>query len=112
MDETAILYSMPLLRTLEQRGSRSVMIRKILDTSKRLTAAVTVGADGTKYPLFLILKGLQLFCNIIGHRTGRISQEISSLADASCHIYSNENAWMTSNLFDLYFEKVLLFPKQ
>jgi hypothetical protein len=61
MDETVVLYCMPLLRTLEHRGARSVVLRKTGDTKKRLTAAVTISASGEKYPLFLILKGI-IYC--------------------------------------------------
>jgi hypothetical protein len=57
MDETGVLYSTPLLRTLERKGAHSVVLRKIGDTKKRLTAAVTISASGEKFPLFLILKG-------------------------------------------------------
>jgi hypothetical protein len=57
MDETGVLYNMPLIRTLERRGARRVSIRKAVDTKKRLTAAITITASGEKLPLVLILKG-------------------------------------------------------
>lgn len=108
MDETAILYSMPILRTLERRGASRVAIKNAVDTKKRLTAALTVGADGKKYPLFLILKGL-LCPLLVGTKTGRIAQEARNQSTDDCVIEVNENAWMTNELFSHYWRKVSLF---
>jgi len=58
MDETAIYFDTKAIYTIEAKGSQTVLVRAGDTYSQRATLCVTVAADGTKLPLFIIFKGM------------------------------------------------------
>ena len=57
MDQTPVFFSMSSKRTLELIGKKTIHIRTSTNDTKRVTVAVTITADGTLLPSFLIFKG-------------------------------------------------------
>ena len=57
MDDTAIHRNCAPNRTMHHKGARTVSIRIAGTESMRFTLSVTAAMDGTKLPLFVILKG-------------------------------------------------------
>jgi len=57
MDQTPVFFSMSSKRTLEVIGKKTIHIRTSTNDTKRVTVAVTITADGTLLPSFLVFKG-------------------------------------------------------
>jgi hypothetical protein len=57
MDQTAVYFEMKSSTTVNVVGERTVLICDSELNSKRATVCLTVAADGTKLPPFVIFKG-------------------------------------------------------
>ena len=57
MDQTPVFFSMSSKQTFELIGKKTIHIRTSTNDTKRVTVAVTITADGTLLPSFLIFKG-------------------------------------------------------
>ena len=56
MDETAVYFDTNRNYTVNENGAKTVLVRHRF-SNKCCTVCITVAADGTKLPLFVILKG-------------------------------------------------------
>ena len=57
MDETAIYFDNHHNYAINEKGAKIVPVRHGSSANKRCTVCVTVTADGTRLPLFIIFKG-------------------------------------------------------
>ncbi|KAF0704012.1 hypothetical protein AaE_015150, partial [Aphanomyces astaci] len=99
VDETAVYYDMPPRRTWGEIGEDA----KVCSTEKhsdRLTAVMSICADGTKLPILFILRGTP---------GGQIeSDEFPHYPDG--HIYAvQENAWMDESTWLFYLQELLKY---
>lgn len=84
MDETAVYYDMPTSKIWAIKGG-SAKVTKTQKHSARLTAVLTVRADGKKLPLFFIVKGKP---------GGPIERKELPTYPKGHHYAVQENAWM------------------
>ena len=59
MDETPMRFELPLSRSLELTGSRTVAVKTCGAIKRSFTVALAVAADGTKLPPKVIFKGVR-----------------------------------------------------
>ena len=85
MDETAVYFESRPRRTVHATGARTVPIRAPGRSNQRLTACLSVAADGTKLPLFVILRG---------EPDGRIEKSINTILPGNVHGCVQSRAWM------------------
>lgn len=57
MDETPIYWDMPMATTIASTGSSTVHLRRTHSETARISVLLTIAADGTKLPPYLIFKG-------------------------------------------------------
>jgi hypothetical protein len=100
MDQTPVFFSMSSKRTLELIGKKTIHIRTSTNDTKRVTVAVTITADGTLLPSFLIFKGKP---------DGRIAKkEFPSGVYPDGHFYKcQDNAWMDEDVMIAWVNEVL-----
>jgi hypothetical protein len=58
-DELGVWFDMPDKRTVAPTGSKEVIAKHTTKAKQRITACLTAGSDGTKYPLFIIFGKLK-----------------------------------------------------
>ncbi|RHZ24510.1 hypothetical protein DYB37_012295, partial [Aphanomyces astaci] len=95
VDETCIYYDMPPRYIWVVRGGRSNILSREKH-SLRMTAVLTVRADGTKLPILFIMKGVP---------GGRID-ELSTFPPGH-HYVVQERAWMDKRVWATYLRDVL-----
>ncbi|RHX98752.1 hypothetical protein DYB36_012106, partial [Aphanomyces astaci] len=95
VDETCIYYDMPPRYIWVVRGGRSNILSREKH-SLRMTAVLTVRADGTKLPILFIMKGVP---------GGRID-ELSTFPPGH-HYVVQERAWMDKRVWAAYLRDVL-----
>lgn len=97
MDETAVYYDTPPGKIWAIKGGSA----KVLDTQKhsaRLTAVLTVRADGKKLPLFFIVRG----------KPGGSIERNELPTYPPGHFYAvQENAWMDEVVWEQYVKNCL-----
>jgi hypothetical protein len=100
MDQTPVFFSMSSKRTFEVIGKKTIHIRTSTNDTKRVTVAVTITADGTLLPSFLIFKGKP---------DGRIAKkEFPSGVYPDGHFYKcQDNAWMDEEVMKAWVNEVL-----
>jgi hypothetical protein len=100
MDQTPVFFSMSSKRTYEVIGKKTIHIRTSTNDTKRVTVAVTITADGTLLPSFLIFKGKP---------DGRIAKkEFPSGVYPDGHFYKcQDNAWMDEDVMIAWVKEVL-----
>ena len=64
MDETPMRFELPATRTLEFTGSRSVPVKTCGVEKRNFTVALSVAADGKKFPPKVIFKGVRQLKNL------------------------------------------------
>ena len=97
MDQTPIFFSMLPRTTLNASGARTVNVRTSTSSTMRVTAAVTVTADGGLLPSMLIFKG---------KKGGRIQREFAQYNQGG--IYDvQEKAWMDEPIMHEWINKIL-----
>ncbi|RHY05816.1 hypothetical protein DYB36_006294, partial [Aphanomyces astaci] len=97
VDETAVYFDMPPGKTLAEVGTSS-KVSTGEKHSPRLTAVLTIRADGTKLPLLFIVKG-QL--------GGTIEKQELESYPAGHHYAVQKNAWMDERIWSMYLDDVL-----
>jgi DDE superfamily endonuclease len=98
-DETAVYFDTPPHRIWAVKG-KSAKVKQSQKHSDRLTAMLTVRADGKKLPIFFIVKGQP--AGIIE------SQELPTYPPD--HFYAvQENAWMDARTWEIYVKTVLRY---
>ncbi|KAJ0390660.1 hypothetical protein P43SY_011835 [Pythium insidiosum] len=97
IDETAVYYDTPPTRMWAEKG-KSARITKAQKHSARLTVVISVRADGTKLPLFFIVRGTP---------GGSIdTAELPTYPPG--HAYAvQENAWMDDSVWEAFVVGVL-----
>lgn len=97
MDETAVYYDIPPKKMWAVKGG-SARIKRSQKHSDRLTAVLTVRADGKKLPLFFIVRGTP---------GGSIERE-ELLTYPAGHYYAvQQNAWMDGTAWRSYVRDCL-----
>lgn len=97
MDETAVYYDMPPGKIWALKGGSS-KVRKAQKHSARLTAVLTVRADGKKLPLFFIVRG----------KPGGPIERSELPKYPKGHFYAvQDNAWMDERVWETYVKTCL-----
>jgi hypothetical protein len=98
MDQMPVYFSMSSKRTLELIGKKTIHIHTSTNDTKRVTAAVTIAADGTVLPSYLVFKGKP---------GGRIEKkEFGTYPNG--HFYKcQDNAWMDDDVMIAWVQDVL-----
>jgi hypothetical protein len=99
VDETGIFADTPPWRFYSQKG-QSAKLKYSHKHSDRMTAVLTVRADGKKLPIFFIMKGTP---------GGSIeAQEL--LTYPAQHVYAvQEKAWMNARVWEMYVKNLLRY---
>ena len=84
-------------RTLALKGSRTVSVKELKTTVGRITACLTVCADGTKLPPLIVFKGIP------GRAVERETKKYASGAEYTVQ----ENAWTDERVMLYWIDKVL-----
>ena len=107
-DETPVYLDSPYNYCIAKKGTHIITIRTLGIETARLTVLLSITANGNKLKPFIIFKGkgeIRLYQNL---------QKFKQVRDGSIVIYSQDNAWMNSNLFCKYIKEVLAeyYPKK
>ncbi|RHY43303.1 hypothetical protein DYB34_011747 [Aphanomyces astaci] len=97
VDETGVFFDMPPSLTLAEIGQSS-KCTKTDKHSERLTAVLTIRADGVKLPILFIVKG----------KPGGTIETNELPTYPPGHVYAvQENAWMDDRVWDQYLDELL-----
>ena len=66
MDETPVQFEFPSSRTLEFSGRRTVPVKSCGAEKRSFTVTLAVAADGSKFPLAVIFKGVSTVATCLG----------------------------------------------
>lgn len=107
-DETPVYLDSPYNYCIAKKGAQTVTIKTLGRETARLTVLLSITANGNKLKPFIIFKGKEetmLYNNL---------QNFKQVLDGSIVIYTQDNAWMNSNLFCKYIKEVLAeyYPKK
>ena len=97
MDQTPYNPKDAPTRTLALKGSRTVSVKELKTTVGRITACLTVCADGTKLPPLVIFKAKP---------GGQVEREAKKYASGAQYIVQ-ENAWTDETVMLYWIDKVL-----
>ncbi|KAH9103376.1 hypothetical protein AeMF1_020279 [Aphanomyces euteiches] len=97
VDETGIYFDMTNSRTWARKGESS-KTDKSQKHSDRMTAVLTIAADGSKHPILFIVKGQQ---------DGRIEQDELATYPPGHSYAVQKNAWMDTRVWETYQRKIL-----
>ena len=100
MDETPIFLNMPPSKTIAKKGSKTVFIRTQNQEKVRISVLLTIAADGTKLPPFVIFKD---------RKHGKNEENLKKLPmvqNGEVFIACNENAWSTTHIMKKWLNKV------
>ncbi|POM60804.1 hypothetical protein PHPALM_30294, partial [Phytophthora palmivora] len=103
VDETAIYFDTPPKHIWAGRGRKDSVKAKYAEKhSARLTAVMTIRADGKKLPILFIVKGKP---------GGTIEMdELPNYPQGQGHVYYvQENGWMDSRVWEIYAEELLKY---
>ena len=89
MDQTPLYMNCAPTRTVHRRGERNVSIRTGGSSSNSITVAVTVAIDGTKLPLFCIIKE---------KKSGKIQRTLDGISPAGILCAVQEHAWIDADM--------------
>ena len=84
MDQTNVYFNCAPQTTVHRKGERTISV-KIGGSSSRLTLCVAVAMDGTKLPLFVVMKG---------QPGGRIEKQLHDLLPTGVFGCCQPNAWV------------------
>ena len=91
-DETPLFFNMTPSKTVAKKGGKSIIIRTQNQEKCRLSVLLTITADGTKLPPFLIFKA-----KVNGDIEKELSKDIN-VVNGKCFICCNNNAWCTEEV--------------
>ena len=100
MDETPIFLNMPPSKTIAKKGSKTVFIRSQNQEKVRISVLLTIAADGTKLPPFVIFKD---------KKHGKNEENLKKLPmvqNGEVFVACNENAWSTTHIMKKWLNKV------
>ena len=97
MDETAVYFDTHHNYTVNEKGAKTVSVRHGCSNNKRCTVCITVAADGTKLPLFVIFKGAI---------NGPIANSLHQIMPAGMHGCTQIKGWMDNRVMELWKEAV------
>ena len=95
MDQTAVYYEMKSSTTVDVVGKNTISCRDSGSNSKRVTVVLSVAADGTKLPPFVVFKG---------RPGGSIENEISKNNWLAC---VQEKGWFDCRVGKIWIDKIL-----
>ncbi|RHZ07473.1 hypothetical protein DYB31_012108 [Aphanomyces astaci] len=97
VDETGVYFDMPPGMMLAEIG-KSSKYKKATKHSERLTAVMTIRADGVKLPILFIVKG----------KPGDTIDTSELPTYPPGHVYAvQESAWMDDRVWDIYLDELL-----
>ncbi|RHY05543.1 hypothetical protein DYB25_008885 [Aphanomyces astaci] len=97
VDETGVYFDMPPGMMLAEIG-KSSKYKKTTKHSERLTAVMTIRADGVKLPILFIVKG----------KPGDTIDTSELPTYPPGHVYAvQESAWMDDRVWDIYLDELL-----
>ena len=107
-DETPVFLDSPYNYCIAKKGSQTFTIKSLGRETARLTVLLSISSKGTKLKPFIIFKGKEetrLYNNL---------QKFEKVQKGSLVIYTQDNAWMNSNLYCKYIKEVLAdyYPKK
>ena len=100
MDETPIFLNMPPSKTIAKKGAKTVFIRTHNQEKVRISVLLTIAADGTKLPPFVIFKD---------KKHGKNEENLKKLPmvqNGEVFVACNENAWSTTHIMKKWLNKV------
>ena len=100
MDETPIFLNMPPSKTIAKKGSKTVFIRTQNQEKVRISVLLTIAADGTKLPPFVIFKDKK------HGKNEENLKKLSMVQNGEVFIACNENAWSTTHIMKKWLNKV------
>ena len=97
MDQTAIYFEPKLNTTLSERGLRTVSIRCSGSNQHRLSAFLSVSADGRKLAPFLVFKAAP---------NGHIERRLDDILPENCFGCCQRKGWADERSMDIWLQKV------
>ena len=97
MDETALYFDINHNCTVNEKGAKTVLVRRGSTPNKICTVCVAVGADGSKLPFFAIFKV---------SANGRIAKDLPSILPNGMYGCTQEKVWMDNHVMEIWEEKL------
>ena len=91
MDEVPLMFDIPLNKTVDVKGTKTIMIKTSGNEKTRYTVVLACCADGTKLPPSLIFKRKTLPKDVILH---------------GIYVHVHSKGWMDGERMKLWLEKV------
>ena len=91
MDEVLLTFDVPLNKTVDVKGAKTIMIKMSGNEKMCYTVVLACCADGTKLPPLLIFKRKTLPTDVIPH---------------GIYIHVHSKGWMDGEVMKLWLEKV------
>ncbi len=95
MDEIAVYFDTHHNYTINEKGAKTVSVRHGCSNNKRCTVWITVAANGTKLPLFVIFKGAS---------NGPIANSLQDIMPAGMYGCTQAKGWMDNRVIQLWKE--------
>ena len=99
-DETSIYLDMINDYTWNTKGEKNIRIKSFGKEKIRIKVMPTILADGTKLPLFFVVKGNK------GKRKEKTLHNNEYVKKGLAFVYSQDNAWVYNQLFLNYLEDI------
>lgn len=96
IDRTVVYFDTKATSTIDIKGEKRVSVRTGANSGKRATLCVTVSADSTKLPLFVIFKGVSDLPT---------AKSLPVLLPDGVYGCTQEKGWMDSRIMKTWFEK-------
>lgn len=106
-DQTGVLYEYLPTTTISVKGAKTVWVRCGSKTKDRITAMLLASSDGSKRPLFVVLKTTKATCASVEDENRSLRQGFSRRtwptiqglqAKYGCRIYGNPTAWWNESI--------------
>ena len=97
MDETAVHLNCTPTRTVHPKGEKTISINIDNSNTARITVAVSVAIDGSKFPLFVIFKGKP---------GGKIEKSLDVILPDGIVGCVQRKGWMENVTMDIWYNKV------
>ena len=105
-DETAIYFENPSTKTIDVKGLKEIIINIDGNEDKKISALLSITADGRKLPPFLIFKGKE---------DKIIEKELSSnyhVKKKNIFAVCQNRGWCDTNIFLKWYKNIFLYYEQ
>jgi hypothetical protein len=106
LDETPVYFDNPSKKAIAHTGAKFVNAKSFKKEKKRISALLTICADGTRLEPFLVFKGKEkkdVYNEVQKHPL---------VINKSVYAWAQENAWVDSNAFLEYLEQIIFKYKK